>query len=105
MSIRLVNQLPFGGVGPSGLGSYHGKHSFKAFSHRKACLQRSLATSLLDGHLRFPPFDEGKATRLYWVMFKVPALLSKALPVIGLLFLLAALLLVMRLHEQQPIGN
>ena len=27
--------LPFGGVGESGIGSYHGYHSFKTFSHEK----------------------------------------------------------------------
>ena len=33
--------LPFGGVGPSGLGSYHGKASFDAFTHWKGFLQQS----------------------------------------------------------------
>ena len=32
----LENQLPFGGVGPSGTGSYHGYFGFKAFSHERA---------------------------------------------------------------------
>jgi aldehyde dehydrogenase (NAD+) len=32
----LENQLPFGGVGPSGTGSYHGQFGFKAFSHERA---------------------------------------------------------------------
>jgi coniferyl-aldehyde dehydrogenase len=29
-------ELPFGGVGPSGMGSYHGQDGFREFSHRKA---------------------------------------------------------------------
>ena len=29
-------ELPFGGVGPSGMGSYHGHDGFKEFSHRKS---------------------------------------------------------------------
>ena len=33
----LVITLPFGGVGNSGFGSYHGKFGFDAFSHKKAC--------------------------------------------------------------------
>ncbi|MGL5125178.1 MAG: aldehyde dehydrogenase family protein [Fusobacteriaceae bacterium] len=33
--------LPFGGVGESGLGNYHGKHSFKTFTHEKAILETS----------------------------------------------------------------
>ena len=34
----LVTTLPFGGVGGSGMGSYHGKYSFDAFSHKKGCV-------------------------------------------------------------------
>ncbi|XP_066092647.1 aldehyde dehydrogenase, dimeric NADP-preferring-like [Saccopteryx bilineata] len=37
-----VHTLPFGGVGNSGIGSYHGKQSFITFSHRRSCLVRSL---------------------------------------------------------------
>ncbi|KAM8818950.1 aldehyde dehydrogenase, dimeric NADP-preferring-like [Rhynchonycteris naso] len=37
-----VHSLPFGGVGNSGMGSYHGKQSFITFSHRRSCLVRSL---------------------------------------------------------------
>jgi len=52
-------ELPFGGVGASGMGAYHGEHSFKAFTHQKAVLEKSqaldaLLTPLLD--LRFPPY-------------------------------------------------
>ncbi|CAA7016637.1 unnamed protein product [Microthlaspi erraticum] len=36
-----VHSLPFGGVGESGMGSYHGKFSFDAFSHKKAVLYKS----------------------------------------------------------------
>lgn len=36
--IFLVENLPFGGVGLSGIGAYHGKHSFDTFTHRKSCL-------------------------------------------------------------------
>ena len=34
----LVTTLPFGGVGGSGMGSYHGKYSFDTFSHKKGCV-------------------------------------------------------------------
>ncbi|KAI8926455.1 Aldehyde/histidinol dehydrogenase [Entophlyctis helioformis] len=33
-----IESLPFGGVGESGMGSYHGKHGFEAFSHKRATL-------------------------------------------------------------------
>ncbi|WPK12305.1 aldehyde dehydrogenase [Lysinibacillus louembei] len=47
--------LPFGGVGPSGMGAYHGEASFECFTHPKSILQRStkLATNLL-----FPPYKQ-----------------------------------------------
>jgi aldehyde dehydrogenase (NAD+) len=46
-------QLPFGGVGDSGLGSYHGKASFDTFSHKKSVIKRKM---ILDVHLRYPPY-------------------------------------------------
>ena len=45
--------LPFGGVGYSGMGSYHGKASFDTFSHRKSIL---IQTTLFNFPMRFPPF-------------------------------------------------
>jgi aldehyde dehydrogenase (NAD+) len=49
--------LPFGGVGASGTGAYHGRASFETFSHRKSVLKK---TALLDPSLLYPPYDEGK---------------------------------------------
>lgn len=43
--------LPFGGVGPSGLGAYHGKYSFDTFSHQKSILEQS---NKFDIPLRYP---------------------------------------------------
>ncbi|CAI0393147.1 unnamed protein product [Linum tenue] len=48
-----VHTVPFGGVGESGMGSYHGKFSFDAFSHKKAVLYRSF---IGDAALRYPPY-------------------------------------------------
>ena len=36
-----VETLPFGGVGASGHGAYHGKYTFDTFSHRKSVLKRT----------------------------------------------------------------
>jgi aldehyde dehydrogenase (NAD+) len=44
--------LPFGGLGESGLGAYHGRASFDCFTHRRSVLRRSLA---FDPGLLFPP--------------------------------------------------
>uniref|UniRef100_H2TXS1 Aldehyde dehydrogenase n=2 Tax=Takifugu rubripes TaxID=31033 RepID=H2TXS1_TAKRU len=51
--------FPFGGVGASGLGSYHGRWGFETFSHRKACMLRGWALERLNG-LRYPPYQENK---------------------------------------------
>lgn len=45
--------LPFGGVGQSGTGSYHGKKSFDCFSHEKSILKKG---NWLDIRLRYPPY-------------------------------------------------
>ncbi|WP_342420665.1 aldehyde dehydrogenase [Paenibacillus sp. FSL E2-0178] len=45
--------LPFGGVGNSGIGGYHGKHSFELFSHRKSIVKRS---TRLDFGIVYPPY-------------------------------------------------
>jgi aldehyde dehydrogenase (NAD+) len=52
-----VSSLPFGGVGESGMGSYHGKFSFDAFSHKKAVLYRNLQG---ETYPRFPPYTANK---------------------------------------------
>ncbi|MEG4035645.1 aldehyde dehydrogenase [Microcoleus sp. S36b_A4] len=48
-----VKDLPFGGVGDSGIGSYHAKASFDTFSHYKSVLQKSF---LLDLKWRYAPY-------------------------------------------------
>ena len=44
--------LPFGGLGESGLGAYHGQASFDCFTHQRSVLRRSFA---FDSKLRYPP--------------------------------------------------
>lgn len=48
--------LPFGGVGESGIGSYHGKFSFETFSHQKSVLHQ---TTRMDIALRYPGVKNG----------------------------------------------
>ncbi|MED6119063.1 hypothetical protein PIB30_008282 [Stylosanthes scabra] len=52
-----ADTLPFGGVGESGFGKYHGKFSFDTFSHHKAVARRSYYT---DFWFRFPPWTLNK---------------------------------------------
>ena len=47
--------LPFGGVGESGSGAYHGKHSFDAFSHHRWVLSKPTAIDTL--RVIYPPFS------------------------------------------------
>ena len=46
--------MPFGGVGNSGMGNYHGKRSFETFTHGKGVVKRA---KRLDVPLRYPPYD------------------------------------------------
>jgi len=52
--VQVANgSLPFGGLGESGMGSYHGKAGFDAFTHYKSVLSKS---NLIDIPLRYPPY-------------------------------------------------
>ncbi len=53
-------KLPFGGIGHSGIGAYHGKLSFDTFTHRKAIVKKA---NWLDIPIRYAPY-KGKATIL-----------------------------------------
>jgi len=56
--VFMVNpELPFGGVGISGMGRYHGKYGFDTFSHQKSILKRSFS---LENSLRYMPFNSFK---------------------------------------------
>lgn len=55
------DRLPFGGVGNSGIGHYHGKFGFIAFSHQKAILKKS---NYLEPELKYPPYSDAKLSIL-----------------------------------------
>lgn len=52
-----IPSLPFGGVGESGMGAYHGRHSFETFSHHKAVLEKGTG---VDPDLIYPPYTDSK---------------------------------------------
>jgi coniferyl-aldehyde dehydrogenase len=65
-----VENLPFGGVGASGMGAYHGKTGFETFSHRKSVLEVRglLGLNLLRGtKLVRPPYGKGVERLLRWL--------------------------------------
>lgn len=57
------HNLPFGGVGASGMGSYHGKKTFDAFSHKKSVLVNNTKINLW---LKFMPYTRKKLKFLRW---------------------------------------
>ena len=61
----LVPQLPFGGVGASGMGDYHGRWGFETFSHRRAVLSK---TTWPDPLLIYPPYTD-RAIKLMRKLF------------------------------------
>jgi aldehyde dehydrogenase (NAD+) len=62
---QIVPGLPFGGVGNSGMGSFHGRYTFEAFSHSKAVVHRALWP---DVDVRYPPFSDLKDRLLQWLL-------------------------------------
>lgn len=59
--LQIANyHLPFGGVGASGIGHYHGKYSFETFSHQKSIYKKKF---LIDFRLIYPPYSGEK---LWW---------------------------------------
>ncbi len=61
----LVPELPFGGVGPSGVGAYHGRAGFDELSHHKSVLRRHAHPDL---SVIYPPFDAKKERVLRWFL-------------------------------------
>ena len=57
MMFMTVEELPFGGVGPSGMGSYSGEYGFRTFSHMKAVMRRGWWPDLA---VRYAPFTDKK---------------------------------------------
>ena len=56
--------LPFGGVGSSGMGNYHGKHSFNTFTHQKSIIE----SGSLDLPFRYPPYSEKKNETVHKIL-------------------------------------
>ncbi|NCB02853.1 MAG: aldehyde dehydrogenase family protein, partial [Spirochaetia bacterium] len=64
--IHLANlKAPFGGVGYSGMGMYHGKYSFETFSHTKTVMQKG---KLFDISARYHPYTSKKSALIKKVL-------------------------------------
>ncbi|CAO3592868.1 unnamed protein product [Absidia cylindrospora] len=63
--------LPFGGVGASGMGSYHGEKSFDTFVHERSTMIKSTGfESMLAA--RYPPYNDDKDTMLSFLVYGLP---------------------------------
>jgi coniferyl-aldehyde dehydrogenase len=63
----LAADLPFGGVGESGMGAYHGEHGFRRFSHARAVLEQSRFDFARLAGSR-PPYGKRLAASLAWLI-------------------------------------
>ena len=70
--MQMINDsLPFGGVGSSGFGSYHGFHSFKCFSHQKSVMIRGYNPVLeWVASKRYPPYSDNHLKRMLRLLRK-----------------------------------
>ncbi|KAG0173659.1 Aldehyde dehydrogenase [Apophysomyces sp. BC1034] len=68
----LEMSLPFGGVGASGMGSYHGDKSFYTFTHERSTMVKS---SGMEGamNVRYPPYNDDKHTLMAAMVYGLPA--------------------------------
>ncbi|XP_077270457.1 aldehyde dehydrogenase type III isoform X5 [Temnothorax americanus] len=79
-----VETLPFGGVGYSGMGAYHGKFTFDTFTHKKGCLIRNYnKIAEILSKSRFPPYSDANLKILRRLLERRPSLpIIKYLPYI-----------------------
>jgi len=64
--------LPFGGLGTSGYGNYHGRYSFDAFTHAFATVYRPCVPGSDFGMIRYHPYEGMKRRILIGVLAKLP---------------------------------
>ncbi len=64
--VQFINpRIPFGGVGSSGMGKYHGRFSFETFSNKRSFMHTS---NLIDLPVRYPPYSKGNVKLLSFLM-------------------------------------
>ncbi|KAK9310820.1 hypothetical protein QLX08_000105 [Tetragonisca angustula] len=68
-----VDTLPFGGVGNSGIGAYHGKYTYDTFVHKKGCLIKDFnKLGEILGSCRYPPYSDKKLSFIKLLLSKEP---------------------------------
>ncbi|TMW63733.1 hypothetical protein Poli38472_002674 [Pythium oligandrum] len=86
-TVQFTNSsLPFGGVGHSGMGAYHGKYSFDAFSHKKSVMIRS---TWFDVKQRYYPYSPASLQALKPAVTPITRKVTKILKFIGGVLIIA----------------
>ena len=62
-----TSEMGFGGVGESGMGSYHGKEGFDVFSHTKSIVDKK---TWMDLPMRYQPYNRGIYAKLLHIFLK-----------------------------------
>ncbi|XP_049964641.1 aldehyde dehydrogenase, dimeric NADP-preferring-like isoform X2 [Schistocerca serialis cubense] len=99
-----VETLPFGGVGHSGMGAYHGVYTFNTFTHKKSCLVKDLsAIGEKLAAARYPPYSEKKISSLRFLLKKRKGISFKYLPHVVMFVLgIAATVGVTEILKREP---
>lgn len=75
------HSLPFGGVGPSGNGNYHGQKSFDTFTHERSTMVKNYGMESVIA-LRYPPYTEEKTTIISSIVYDLPGTLGNKIKAI-----------------------
>lgn len=74
---------PFGGIGHSGMGGYHGRFSFEDFTFKRAVLHRD-GSKMMDVYLRYPPYSKANES-IFKFALKLPAIPARLTSPLNLL--------------------
>lgn len=66
--MHACSSLPFGGIGSSGMGAYHGKYGFDTFSHMRPVLHRPMGMEFMN-NIRYPPYSDLKTKMVEKIVF------------------------------------
>ncbi|GAB9477414.1 Aldehyde dehydrogenase [Globisporangium polare] len=87
--VHLSNpSLPFGGVGSSGMGAYHGEHSFETFTHKKGV---QVKYNILDAKQRYMPYTKSSEAVLSLLLKPIPRSTIKTVKYIAFAVVLAVI--------------
>ncbi|XP_058019831.1 aldehyde dehydrogenase family 3 member A2 [Ahaetulla prasina] len=84
--------LPFGGVGNSGMGAYHGRFGFDTFSHKRACLIRTFRMEAVNS-IRYPPNSQKKVDWAKFFVLKRFSMWKFGLVALAVLVIVAAIVI------------